>query len=316
MKFSCTKDDAGRRIDKIVRRLLPDYPLSKIYSLFRGGDILLNGKKTKPDIRIAENQIIEIKHIISPHSELLDNPILNSPVTPPPFEIVFESDAILVVNKKAGIEVIGDASLETQVSDYLKNKIRVSLSFRPGPLHRLDKPTSGIVIFGKNLEASQYISELFKPLAAKHITKTYQAILDGRLESDIILELLMYRDKALKKTFVVSEKSQEPGDSKVRKTITRVRPKEHFQKRLKDFTFAEIQIETGFTHQIRAACSHLGYPLAGDKKYGSHTTINYPASAFFLHAEKIVFPIDEKRPEGIPDFVEASTCHTTHFSIL
>jgi 23S rRNA pseudouridine955/2504/2580 synthase len=159
------------------------------------------------------------------------------------------------------------------VREYLAGKIPASLSFKPGPLHRLDRPSSGIVVFSTSIEGAQ----LFSTLMREHkVKKTYLAIVEGKAEKEETWEDILVRDKEAKKTFVSPE-----GKT----AITKIKPLAHEESG--KYSLISAQIITGRTHQIRAQAASRGLPLAGDIKY-SGKKINDKGS-FFLHAWKLEF---------------------------
>jgi len=171
------------------------------------------------------------------------------------------------------------------VLSYLAEKLPHSLSFKPGPLHRLDKPSSGIVIFSTGLEGARLFSSLMRERKAR---KTYLAIIEGEIKKEEIWEDLLERDSGKKKTFVSASQ-----DGKT--AITKIKPLA--QKRGYSLIIAEIA--TGRTHQIRAQAASHGHPLAQDRKYGGHNLDGIGNDGFFLHAWKIEF-LDNKITAPIP----------------
>ena len=118
-------------------------------------------------------------------------------------QIVFESDDLLAINKKKGQLVHGEkGSLEEMVRHYLKNRIPSSLSFQPGPLHRLDRNTSGLIYFSKSINGAREFSE---ELQNKNFIKYYITLLDGTLKIKDIWVDNLHRDKGRKKTFIDSD---------------------------------------------------------------------------------------------------------------
>jgi len=192
--FTVQNDDHGRRLDRIVRRLLPEVGLGRIYHLIRIGAVRLNGKSAKPSSRVAKGDEISLPAAErSPHADSAESP--ETPSAGPhglqgdaggraPSEddirrtILWESRDLLVLNKPIGALVHGRGSLGSAVEEYLSPRIPASLSFRPGPLHRLDRNTSGILVFSKSLKGAQVFSRLLRD---GKIEKYYLALLDGKI---------------------------------------------------------------------------------------------------------------------------------------
>ncbi|GMO59290.1 MAG: RluA family pseudouridine synthase [Termitinemataceae bacterium] len=273
-----TSNDAGRRLDRVLRKALPDIPLCGIHKMLRKKNILLDGASACPNTQTVEGQTIMIKNFQMPQK----NEAL--PLSLPSkaagrqchLDILYEGGGILVLNKAAGIATHGENSLETQVRAYLQPKMENSLSFKSGPLHRLDRNTSGIVTFSTSLDGAQKFSAA---LQAGLLTKTYIAIFDGKLQ-DSTWHDFMRRDTNVKKTFVELNKS---ASKKTKEAVCDVHTLSFNGKQ----TLALVTIKTGRTHQIRAASQAHGHPLSGDKKYGSMTRPPY-----FLHALSLKFGDD------------------------
>jgi len=294
MELITGENDKGRRLDRILRKALPDHPLPLIHRLLRQKQVLVNGKPGKAQDRIESGDNITIKSL----KKILEKDFTSEPEVrrrqdaenakkeiKEDFlnlcEIKFKGKPVswldcglLAVNKPQGLEVHGANSLDTMVNNYLKDKLPASLSFKPGPLHRLDRPSSGIVVFSTNLEGAHFFSSL---MHERKIKKTYLAIVDGKLEKEETWQDELIRNKDEKKTYVTNKN----GDGKI--AITKVTPISVED----NFTLIKAEIITGRTHQIRAQAAAHGYPLTGDIKYGKKN--NSGKSNFFLHAWKLEF---------------------------
>ena len=329
LELHAARDDDGRRLDRILRKALPDMPLSTIHRLLRQGQVLVEGKAEAADRRIRTGERISI----SGENEMprekarrpnwkCDKPSFspNSDYSPQEgkLEILFEGAGLLVLNKPAGLAVHGGASnskrgegsrpaisLEDLVRAYLEPKLPPSLSFRPGPLHRLDKPSSGAIAFSTSIEGARIFSGL---LRERRIKKTYLALVEGLVEKDEIWEDALVRDRTLMKSFPEKQGAEKAcGETKT--AITRVKP----LARNANASLILAEIETGRTHQIRAQAAFHGHPLLGDKKYGSYPAGNRRRQlpgGFFLHAWRLEFPADLPFPgtAELPRAIEAPLC--------
>ena len=283
-------DDDQRRLDRILRKALPELPLSALHRLLRQGKITVNGHIAAGETRINAGQLIEIPELAKNNEKILQKNQLTGDKKPceTPLQIIFEGEGLLVLNKKRGIAVHGKESLEEQVLAYLKPVLSPSLSFRPGPLHRLDKPTSGLIVFSANLKGAQYFSAL---LRERRIRKCYLAIVDGILPQEETWEDNLFRDRETQKTFA----SIRGG----KKAITRLKPLAAANNR----TLVLAEIETGFTHQIRAQAAYHGHPLSGDRKYNGapfpckKNAENRGSFGYFLHAWKLELPDPAPLPQ-------------------
>ncbi len=270
-------DDEGRRLDKIARKVFTRMSLSFLHKAIRTGGLKIDGKRKQPDYVCKAGERLESFFVEPQLSESGRNAAaapLDSRILPADL-ILFESDNLLFVNKPAGVLVHdGPASLSTMVCAYLLGTYENrSVAFTPGPLHRLDRNTSGIVTFSKTLlgatRFSRFISE---------ISKTYLALLEGELAVADIWEDRLLRDEENRKSAVSTAGS---------KARTHVKPLVS----VKGITLAEIKLETGRTHQIRVQAAARGHPLLGDVKYGGkRASLPYYLHAWRLEAVDTLFP--------------------------
>jgi 23S rRNA pseudouridine955/2504/2580 synthase len=273
MELITGENDKDRRLDRILRKALPGHPLALIHRLLRRGQVLVNDKPAKAHDRIDCGMKISIPSLNDAqknntlHSRKDTKAVLK-------FEkslILWQGSGLLAINKPPGLAVHGPDSLDTMVNTYLADKLPPSLSFKPGPLHRLDKPSSGIVVFSENIDGARLFSEL---LRERKVKKTYLAIVKGTVKNEEIWHDELVRDHEKKKTFISREKT----GSKT--AVTKITPLAAEG----GYSLIKAEIATGRTHQIRAQASAHGYPLAGDVKYGGHGK-----GSFFLHAWKLEF---------------------------
>jgi len=195
-------------------------------------------------------------------------------------QVIYEDNHIIVVNKRAGDLVQGDKTGDTPLSDVIKNYIALKYN-KPGnvylgTVHRLDRPTTGLVIFSKTSKALPRLNKLF---VSKDISKTYWALVKNRPEkdADTLIHWLKKNPKNNKSTAYIKE----VPDSK--KAIL------HYKiiKKLDNYFLLEVNLETGRHHQIRSQLSSIGSPIKGDLKYGFDRS-NKDAS-ISLHAKNIQF---------------------------
>jgi 23S rRNA pseudouridine955/2504/2580 synthase len=177
---------------------------------------------------------------------------------------LLENNDVLILNKPRGALVHGRGSLNNQVLAYLEPGLPSSLSFTPGPVHRIDRSTSGILIFGKTLKATRLLTRFFKEGL---VAKFYIALLDGRLERPVTWKDRLRRNYRTKTTMV--------GGRIGREAVTDVWPIV-----ADEISLVVMQLHTGITHQIRSQASFHGFPLTGDTKYRGSTLI----PGYLLHA--------------------------------
>jgi len=276
MDFITGENDKDRRLDRILRKAMPEHSLALIHRLLRQGKVLVNGKPAKAQDRIGVTVKISIPSLndtLNPSIKVLTH-TQNTPIS---LDIIWEDRGLIAVNKPAGIAVHGQNSLDTCVQSFLAGKTTPSLSFKPGPLHRLDKPSSGIIIFSVNIEGARLFTSLIKE---KKVQKIYLAIVMGTIKNEEIWQDILIRDKEKKKTYVENQSHQ--GKT----AITKVTP----LAAKNNFSLIQAEIITGRTHQIRAQASFHGYPLLGDVKYGGQKAKTGEQKVdLFLHALKLEF---------------------------
>ncbi|MCL2174923.1 MAG: RluA family pseudouridine synthase [Treponema sp.] len=298
MELKTGENDTGRRLDRILRKALPDHPLALIHRLLRRKQVFINGKPAKPQDRVESGAIISIpcltksqklsaKHKTkSPYISEVNSSIIAAPI--------WQDIGLIAFNKPAGLAVHGRDSLDTMVRSFLSDKLPPSLSFTPGPLHRLDKPSSGIVVFPTSLDGAQLFTSLMKD---HKIKKTYLAIVEGIVSKDEIWEDKLIRDREKKKTFT-------SNTSSAKTAVTKITPLASNS----GFSLIQAEIVTGRTHQIRAQAQAHSHPLLGDIKYNGQSAEsrergskrnNYIAG-FYLHARKLEF-LDYKIEAPLPE---------------
>jgi len=264
-------DDMSRRIDRILRIYLENLPLSKIYSSLRKGDIRVNSQKVKEGYRLSEGDVLYIKQSLL--GDGLARQSREERKTPRQLplstQIIYKNEHIICINKPWGVPVHGKNSLLQMIKP--EEDASDSLSFRTGPLHRLDRNTSGIVCFSRSTKGARHFTTLMN---AGLIEKTYIGVLEGTVKNSLVLEDKLIRDKRKKITIASSEGKE---------ALTTIYPK-MWEKGL---TLAEIVIKSGRTHQIRAHAGLNGFPLAGDVKYRG-TPLE--GGRYILHAWKIKIP--------------------------
>lgn len=298
-----SQNDTGRRMDKFLRKLLPGAPLSTIYRIIRK-DVKVNSSRVSPSYTLNINDKISLYISDDIFLEFAKNKMSavssksNSLVKP---DIIYEDKNILICNKPAGLLTHGTDSekrntLANQVVDYLiqtgEYKPCNELTFRPSPVNRLDRNTSGLIIFGKTLEASRELSQL---ILNKFIDKYYNTIVLGRIVKPLHLSSYLIKDESRNMVKIVNEFV--PGSKLIE---TEVLPLEYYQKLGTPLTFVQIKLITGRSHQIRAALCDAGYPLLGDPKYHTKAGLkdtrklceSLGINCQLLHAAKIKFHED------------------------
>ncbi len=266
MTIQINESQKNDRIDKVLSTQNEDWSRSQVQQWIKDGQILVNGGKTKPNYKCSVGDDITVT---IPEPEALD-------VVPEEMDldIYYEDADVLVVNKPRGMVVhpaAGHATgtLVNGLMAHCKDLSGINGVLRPGIVHRIDKDTSGLLMVAKNDFAHE---KLVNQLVAKTVTRKYQAIVHGVISHDVgTVDAPIGRDKKDRQAMTVTDESS-------RNAVTHFRVIERF----KDFTHIECQLETGRTHQIRVHMKYIGYPLAGDPKYGPKKTLDIEGQA--LHA--------------------------------
>ena len=294
-------DDNDRRLDRILRKFMNADALSGIYSSIRKGLIKVNGKKAEAGMHVHEGDIIKIADFLlhgkSHDTEKKSESSEIQKTLPKLPEILAETEDILIINKPYDSTVQGfKNSLNITVEAYYKNKQKnSSISFVPGPLHRLDRKTSGALAFSMSLKGARWFSEAIK----EHIIKKeYLGIVQGNLTSKE-----KWTDR-IKSEFDESKAFQtviiEENAADAKNAVTEIFPLGYGKYKNIDYTLVRFAIETGRKHQIRSQSSHHGFPLLGDTAYGGSKILE---AEYFLHAFRLYVPKDN--PISLPEVITA-----------
>jgi 23S rRNA pseudouridine1911/1915/1917 synthase len=270
MEHTILEQQKGDRIDKVISTLDEEWSRTQVQQWIKDGNVLVNGQKIKTNYKCSLNDEIEIS---IPDPELLD--VIPEEMN---LEIYFEDKDVLVVNKPSGMVVHPapghlTGTLVNGLMAHCKDLSGINGVLRPGIVHRIDKDTSGLLMVAKNDMAHE---KLVNQLVEKTVTRKYKAIVHGVIPHDFgTIDAPLGRDTRDRQSMTVVDNGKH--------AVT------HFQviERFKDFTFVECQLETGRTHQIRVHMKYIGYPLAGDPKYGPKKTLDINGQA--LHAGVLGF---------------------------
>ncbi|ANB61315.1 RluA family pseudouridine synthase [Anoxybacteroides amylolyticum] len=253
------------RIDKVIAALNEEWSRSQVQQWLKDGLVTVDGKVVKANYKCSAGDEVTIT---LPEPEPLD-------VEPEEMilDIYYEDADVLVVNKPRGM-VVHPApghmrgTLVNGLLAHCKDLSGINGVLRPGIVHRIDKDTSGLLMVAKNDMAHE---SLVNQLVHKTVTRKYKAIVHGVIPHDYgTIDAPIGRDKHDRQSMAVVEDGKE--------AVTHFRVLERFL----DYTFIECQLETGRTHQIRVHMKYIGYPLAGDPKYGPKRTL--PIDGQALHA--------------------------------
>lgn len=280
VEIKINKLNENQRLDKYLLKYLNKAPKSFIYKMLRKKNIKLNGKKAEGNEIILYNDIINIYLSDETINSFRENKKINN--TKQDFKIIFEDTNIIICYKPINLVSQPDISNKTnslndQLIYYVYNNGDYDLSsdFTPSICNRLDRNTSGIITFGKNLKALQSINKAFKN---NLIDKYYLTAVYGNINKSGTIEL--YHKKEGNKAIL--SKNYIPESKKI---ITQYEPIINKDNK----TLLNIKLITGKTHQIRASLEYIGYPIIGDKKYNNKNINTFNLKNQFLHCYKIHF---------------------------
>lgn len=271
--------EVGQRLDNYLMRVLKTVPKSHVYRVLRKGEVRVNGKRAKPETRLALGDRVRI-----PPVRIDDKPVqvqpsnsLQSFITS---SILHEDELLLIINKPAGVAVHGGSGLAFGVIEALRTS-RPELP-ELELVHRLDRDTSGVLLIAKRRSA---LRQLHSELREREMTKRYLALVSGRWElgkKRIDLPLLTNQKQGGERMVRVHPDGQS--------ALSTFEPQQHFGKLA---TLMSIEIGTGRTHQIRVHAAYAGHPVAGDEKYGDKESGEalraFGLRRMFLHAHSLEF---------------------------
>jgi len=289
IKITISENEENQRLDRFLKKYFKNATLSYLYKLIRK-DVKVNGKRAAIETLLSLGDELTIYITEEEASAYQEKKTLSH--AKKQFKIAFEDENIIIVEKPFGLLVHGDKNekkntLANQVAGYLAEKGEYApgreKTFVPSPVNRLDRNTTGLVIFGKNNRALQSLNQMIRERG--YIRKYYMTIVHGEMKKSLQLKDKMEKDE---KTNTVKVLDLESGDGKVMETIAKP------LKTAKGYTLVEVELVTGRTHQIRAHLSDAGFPVIGDVKYaikGQNKKIEqkHKLSTQLLHAYKLCF---------------------------
>ncbi len=298
-----TANDAGRRLDRFLRKYLPGASLSEIYKIIRK-DAKVDAKRRNESYILNEGEVLTLylsdetfEKLSRGKSGFGADPSAGKAKAKRTFSIVYEDDEILIANKPFGLLTHGDSRekkdhLANQVKDYLiatgAYDPRSEKVFTPAPVNRLDRNTTGVVLFGKTASAMR---ELGRIIREDDISKFYLTAACGVIDSEMHLGGSLVKDESTNKVQIL-----DGSDGKEIETIVRPLRLLSLGSGL-NATLCEVELVTGRSHQIRAHLASTGHPLAGDSKYADRkaAAVNryfrerFGLSTQLLHACRVEF---------------------------
>ena len=267
------EDSAGQRIDNYLAKCLKGVPKSHIYRILRSGEVRVNKGRIDQTYRLQQGDVVRIPPVRTAERESA------AYVPAAEFPVIYEDDALLVIDKPAGTAVHGGSGVSFGVIEQLR-QARPKAKFLE-LVHRLDRETSGVLLLAKKRSALTAMHEIMRE---GNSDKRYLTLVLGQWKNarqHVKLPLHKFDTPQGEKRVMVRE------DGQASHTIFPL------QKRWPEFSLLEAQLTTGRTHQIRVHLSHLGFPIAGDSKYGDFARNKGLAKRglkrMFLHAHSIAF---------------------------
>ena len=269
---------AGRRLDQALAALFPDFSRTRLQRWIRNGKILVDGRTMRPKDAIEGGEWITLDADAEPVTECEAQDI--------PLEIHYQDEALLIINKPAGLVVHPAAGNRDGTLQNALLHLDPDLDKLPraGIVHRLDKETSGLLMIARTLQSHR---SLVEQLQARTVGREYIAVVQGSVTSGGTVDAPIGRHPVDRKRFAVRRPRHIPcrhtnriketpaGHPSAKPAVTHYRVME----RLPHHTVLRISLETGRTHQIRVHMAHIGYPLVGDPMYGGRMRLPPGANA-------------------------------------
>lgn len=289
IRITITENEENQRLDRFLKKYFRNAPLSYIYKLIRKS-VKINGRRAGIETMLALGDEL-IVYVSEEEAEAWQRK-KTSGQAKKQFRIAYEDENVIIVEKPFGLLVHGDKTekkntLANQVAGYLAEKGEYNpgreRTFVPSPVNRLDRNTTGLVIFGKNNKALQSLNQMIRDRG--YVRKYYLTIVHGEMKKNLQLKDRMEKDE---KTNTVKVLDLDSEGGKVMETVARP------LKTAKGYTLVEVELVTGRTHQIRAHLAKAGFPVIGDVKYavrGQNKKVEekFKLTTQLLHAYKLCF---------------------------
>ena len=282
----------GQRLDNFLVTLLKGVPKSHVYRIVRSGEVRVNKGRVSADYRLEEGDLVRVPPVKT--AEKKPNPSIgeasqafSTGKARPALSFLFEDDALLAINKPAGLAVHGGSGIAFGLIEALR-ALRPQAKFLE-LVHRIDRETSGVLLIAKKRSALTALHAMLRGDTTARIEKHYVALVRGAWPDqrrNIRVKLAKYvTDSGERRVSVDEEDGQDSHTIVTRKEL------------FPGATLLDCEIKTGRTHQIRVHLAHLGFPIVGDDKYGDFALNKYVAAAkhgglkrMFLHARMTAFP--------------------------
>ena len=284
--ITVAEHEAGQRLDNYLIKILKGVPKSHIHRIIRAGEVRLNKKRCKPDSRIQTGDLLRIPPVRTAEKQRSSENRAQA-VPAREFTIIYEDDALLVIDKPAGTAVHGGSGVSFGVIEQIR-RARPEARYLE-LVHRLDKDTSGLLMIAKKRSA---LVKLHEAIRNDHPKKIYLALGVGKLPNDsfhVKLPLFKYTGAQGEKMVRVSEDGQSAHT--VFRVLNRFSDDLLHQVGLSHLTLVQATLKTGRTHQIRVHLQSQQCPIAGDERYGDYQANKrlqkLGLKRMFLHAAEL-----------------------------
>ena len=290
LTFKVDDTSVDSRLDSYLASQIQTWSRARLQRLIENEDVVVNGRSAKASYRLRKGDEVEVELVASP-AEIFEPQNI-------PLDIVHEDDALIVINKPAGLVVhpaagIHSGTLANALAFHLQNLPASAGLIRPGIVHRLDRDTSGLLVVAKTEEALENLSEQFRD---RTVFKSYIALVHGRVDNASgRIDQPLARDPGNRTRMAVVRSG--------RSALTLYKVRKHYHR----FTLLDVELKTGRTHQIRVHLMWLHHPVVGDETYGGGRDNSIQDARLrsmvrnlgrqFLHAERlaITHPITGER---------------------
>ncbi len=295
-EFKIGKNEAGQRLDKYLKKLLPNAGTSFLYKMLRKKNIVWNGKKADGSEKITEGDLVNIYFTDETLATFMGQSVTEKEyqsrtIPADKLELIYEDDDIVLINKPAGMLSQKAKPEDISANEYLLAYLLTSgqitetelRTFKPAVCNRLDRNTTGLLIAGKSLKGLQEMSEMLKNRTVK---KYYRCIVSGQMKESAFLQGYLFKDEQHNQVKILREPRAE-----AKYIETAYQPIQSDTEK----TLIEVHLITGRSHQIRAHLASIGHPIIGDPKYGnSRINSKWKQTAGItgqlLHSYRMEFP--------------------------
>jgi 23S rRNA pseudouridine955/2504/2580 synthase len=315
------EDSAGQRLDNFLMRHLKGVPKTHVYRIIRSGEVRVNKGRASADQRIEAGDVVRVPPVrISAQVQAK----ADAPAPAREFPVLMEDEALIAIDKPAGVAVHGGSGVSFGVIEQLRRARPASVNLEL--VHRLDRETSGVLLVAKKRSALKNLQDQFRD---RETGKTYLALVLGLWPSNKkVIDLPLFK--------YTVEKGEGEGERRVKvvnkddpngmRSITLVR----VARVVGPYTLLEVTIKTGRTHQIRVHLASQGHPIAGDDKYGdfehNKQLQKMGLKRMFLHAWQLKFQhpqsgrpisLQAKLPQELQQFVDSvqPPIHQPHLDV-